>query len=44
MLGMACAALKRKGKGDDVTEEDMGAVVHAHNSACCFFSAKCTLP
>ncbi len=28
-----CAALKRKGKGDDVTEEDMGAVVHAHNSA-----------
>ena len=26
------AALKRKGKGDDVTEDDMGAVVHAHNS------------
>ena len=28
------AALKRKGKGDDVTEDDMGAVVHAHNSKC----------
>ncbi len=27
------AALKRKGKGDDVTEEDMDPVVHAHNSA-----------
>ncbi len=26
------AALKRKGKGDDVTEADMDAVVHAHNS------------
>jgi hypothetical protein len=26
------AALKRKGKGDDVAEDDMGAVVHAHNS------------
>ena len=26
------AALKRKGKGDDVTEDDMGAVVQAHNS------------
>ena len=25
-------ALKRKGKGDDVVEEDMDAVVHAHNS------------
>ena len=25
-------ALKRKGKGDDVTEDDMDAVVHAHNS------------
>ena len=30
----AGAALKRKGKGDDVTEDDMGAVVHAHNSEC----------
>ena len=28
------AALKRKGKGDDVTEEDMAAVVHAHNCKC----------
>ena len=27
------AALKRKGKGDDVTEDDMAVVVHAHNSA-----------
>lgn len=27
-----CAALKRKGKGDDVTEDDMDAVVLAHNS------------
>lgn len=26
------AALKRKGKGDDVSERDMDAVVHAHNS------------
>lgn len=25
------AALKRKGKGEDVTEDDMQAVVHAHN-------------
>ena len=25
-------ALRRKGKGDDVTEDDMDAVVHAHNS------------
>lgn len=25
-------ALKRKGKGDDVTEEDMEAVVHSHNT------------
>ncbi|KAK9805139.1 hypothetical protein WJX72_001482 [[Myrmecia] bisecta] len=25
-------ALKRKSKGDDVTEDDMNAVVHAHNS------------
>ena len=30
------AALKRKGKGDDVTEDDMGAVVHAHNSEGAF--------
>lgn len=29
---MADAALKRKGKGDDVTEDDMDPVVHAHNS------------
>lgn len=27
------AALKRKGKGDDVTEDDMDPVVEAHNSA-----------
>ena len=27
------AALKRKNKDDDVTEDDMAAVVHAHNSA-----------
>ena len=26
------AALKRKGKGSDVEEADMDAVVHAHNS------------
>lgn len=26
------AALKRKGKGSDVEEADMEAVVHAHNS------------
>ena len=26
------AALKRKNKGDDVTEQDMDAVVFAHNS------------
>ena len=26
------AALKRKGKGEDVVEDDMDAVVHAHNS------------
>ncbi|GAB4819127.1 hypothetical protein N2152v2_006173 [Parachlorella kessleri] len=25
-------ALKRKGKGDDVTEDDMDSVVHAHNT------------
>lgn len=28
----AFAALKRKGKGSDVEEADMEAVVHAHNS------------
>ena len=28
------AALKRKGKGDDVTENHMDAVVWAHNSKC----------
>ena len=28
----AHAALKRKGKGDDVTEDDMDSVVHAHNT------------
>jgi Cytochrome c/c1 heme lyase len=27
----ACAALMRKGKGEDVTEQDMASVVHAHN-------------
>jgi hypothetical protein len=26
------AALRRKGKGEDVAEQDMEAVVHAHNS------------
>lgn len=26
------AALRRKGKGDDVSEEQMNAVVHAHNT------------
>lgn len=26
-----CAALKRKGKGDDVAEQQMDAVVRAHN-------------
>jgi hypothetical protein len=26
------AALQRKGKADDVTEDDMESVVHAHNS------------
>jgi hypothetical protein len=29
---LRAAALRRKGKGDDVTEDDMGSVVHAHNS------------
>lgn len=29
---MCIAALKRKGKGSDVEEADMEAVVHAHNS------------
>jgi cytochrome c heme-lyase len=29
---LSFAALKRKGKGNDVTEDDMDAVVHAHNS------------
>jgi cytochrome c heme-lyase len=29
---MRAAALRRKGKGDDVSEEDMDSVVHAHNS------------
>lgn len=32
---MICdTALKRKGKGSDVEEADMDAVVHAHNSKC----------
>ena len=31
-LSMCIAALKRKGKGSDVEEADMEAVVHAHNS------------
>jgi hypothetical protein len=31
-LAGAAAALKRKGKGDDVAEEQMEAVVRAHNS------------
>jgi hypothetical protein len=26
-----CAALRRKGKGDDVSEQQMDAVVRAHN-------------
>lgn len=30
----ACAALMRKGKGEDVTEQDMASVVHAHNCEC----------
>lgn len=29
---LSAAALKRKGKGDDVTEDDMDAVVHTHNT------------
>jgi hypothetical protein len=29
---LPAAALKRKGKGEDVTEDDMESVVHAHNS------------
>jgi hypothetical protein len=28
---LPCAALRRKGKGDDVAEEQMDAVVRAHN-------------
>lgn len=32
MIIVIITALKRKGKGDDVTEDDMDAVVHAHNS------------
>jgi cytochrome c heme-lyase len=32
LISFLPAALKRKGKGDDVTEDDMDAVVHAHNS------------
>ncbi len=30
---VVCAALKRKGKGADVVEDDVAAVVHAHNGA-----------
>lgn len=29
---MPAAALRRKGKGDDVSEEDMDAVVFTHNT------------
>lgn len=31
MHWLVCAALKRKGKGDDVTEDDMDGFVAAHN-------------
>ena len=33
-LHACAAAIKRKGKGSDVEEADMDAVVHAHNSKC----------
>jgi hypothetical protein len=34
-----CAALKRKGKGDDVSEQQMDAVVRAHNGERSFWGS-----
>ena len=33
-------ALQRKGKGDDVVEEDMELVISVHNSACACFALR----